>query len=161
MARRKGQDSAHVTIGIEVSEADAAGIDEVLTRPEFAAWTRSEWCREIIRSALRFYVGDARVPDADRARASARLATPPPAPSRQPVPAAASAPATGSMSSPAIEPAAGRAGASGPVLPDGGEPRPGRRDAPGQPAQPECSHPANARDYDTGTCGACGAILWD
>ena len=134
MARRKGQDSAHVTIGIEVSEADAAGIDEVLTRPEFAAWTRSEWCREIIRSALRFYVGDARAPDADRARASARLATPPPAPSRQPVPAT-SAPATGGMSSPAVEPE--------------------------QPAQPECSHPANARDYDTGACGACGAILWD
>jgi hypothetical protein len=138
MARRKGQASAHVTIGIEVSEADAAGIDEVLTRPEFAAWTRSEWCREIIRSALRFYVGDARAPDADRARASARLATPPPVPSRQPVPAT-----------------------SAPVLPDGGEPRPGRQDAPEQPAQPGCSHPANARDYDTGTCGACGAILWD
>jgi hypothetical protein len=27
-------------------------------RPEFAGWTRAEWCREIIRSALRYYVGD-------------------------------------------------------------------------------------------------------
>ena len=135
MARRKGQDSRHVTIGVKVSEADAAGIDEVLTRPEFAGWTRSEWCREIVRSALRFYVGDARAPDADQARASAQLATPPPAPGRQPVPAAASAPAaaTASMASPAVAPA----------------------------DRPECSHPANARDYDTGTCGACGAILWD
>jgi hypothetical protein len=143
MARRKGQDSRHVTIGVKVSEADAAGIDEVLTRPEFAGWTRSEWCREIIRSALRFYVGDARAPDADRARASARLATPPPAPSQQPVPvpaaAAAPAAATGSPPSPAVEP----------------------QDAPERSAQAECPHPANARDYDTGTCGACGAILWD
>jgi hypothetical protein len=25
----------------------------------------------------------------------------------------------------------------------------------------DCSHPAEARDYQTGTCAACGAILWD
>jgi len=25
----------------------------------------------------------------------------------------------------------------------------------------ECSHPAEARDYQSGTCAACGAILWD
>lgn len=161
MARRKGQDSAHVTIGIKVSEADAAGIDEVLTRPEFAGWTRSEWCREIVRSALRFYVGDARAPDADRARASARLVTPPPAPSRRPVPAAVPAAAAGGTSGPADETAASGASAAGPVLTAPGGPRPGSGDAPERPAQPECSHPANARDYDTGTCGACGAILWD
>jgi hypothetical protein len=143
MARREGQDPAHVTIGVKVSGADAAGIDEVLTRPEFAGWTRSEWCREIIRSALRFYVGDARAPGADQARASARLATPP-------VPAASA------------DGTAGRgAGAAGPVLTAVGEPGPGSRDAPERPAEPECSHPANARDYDTGTCGACGAVLWD
>jgi hypothetical protein len=158
MARRKGQDPAHVTIGIKVSEADAAGIDEVLTRPEFAGWTRSEWCREIVRSALRFYVGDARAPDTDQARASARLATPPPAPATRPVPAAA---ATGSPSGPAGETAVSGADAAGPVLTAAGGPRPGSRDTPERPAQPECSHPANARDYDTGTCGACGAILWD
>ena len=28
-------------------------------------------------------------------------------------------------------------------------------------AEPECSHPAEARDYQSGTCAACGAILWD
>jgi hypothetical protein len=26
---------------------------------------------------------------------------------------------------------------------------------------PACPHPADARDYQTGTCAACGAILWD
>jgi fused signal recognition particle receptor len=25
----------------------------------------------------------------------------------------------------------------------------------------ECLHPAEARDYQSGTCAACGAILWD
>jgi hypothetical protein len=144
MARRKGQDSRHVTIGVKVSEADAAGIDEVLTRPEFAGWTRSEWCREIIRSALRYYVGDGHAPEADQARASARLAaTPPPAPSQPPVPvpAAAAAPAvaTGRPPGPAVEP----------------------QDAQERSAPAECPHPASARDYDTGTCAACGAVLWD
>jgi hypothetical protein len=27
--------------------------------------------------------------------------------------------------------------------------------------QAECPHPADARDYQSGTCAACGAILWD
>ena len=27
--------------------------------------------------------------------------------------------------------------------------------------QPACSHPADARDYQTGACAVCGAILWD
>jgi len=154
MARRKGQDSANVTIGVKVSEADAAGIDEVLTRPEFAGWTRSEWCREIVRSALRFYVGEARAPDADQARASARLATAPPvASSPPPVPASVPAPASAPESVPAPAPA--------PVLTATGEPGPSVRDEPERPAQTECPHPANARDYDTGTCAACGAVLWD
>jgi hypothetical protein len=146
MARRKDQDSRPVTIGVKVSEADAAGIDEVLTRPEFAGWTRSEWCREIVRSALRYYVGDARAPAADQARASARLATTQPAaPSRPPVPvpvpAAAAAPAAAAGRPPSPAATAG--------------------DAPERSAPAECPHPANARDYDTGTCAACGAVLWD
>jgi hypothetical protein len=29
------------------------------------------------------------------------------------------------------------------------------------PDQAECPHPADARDYQTGTCAVCGAILWD
>ena len=152
MARRKGQDSANVTIGVKVSEADAAGIDEVLTRPEFAGWTRSEWCREIVRSALRFYVGEARAPDADQARASARLATAPPVASSPP-PVPTSVPAPASVPAPTSAPA--------PVLTATGEPGPSVRDEPERPAQPDCPHPANARDYDTGTCAACGAVLWD
>jgi hypothetical protein len=95
----------------------------VLARPEFAGWTRSEWCREIIRSALRYYVGDAPAPDPGQARDSVRPA------------------------------------ATQPVSPD---PSPAPMPAePESPAQPECSHPADARDYETGTCAACGAILWD
>lgn len=27
--------------------------------------------------------------------------------------------------------------------------------------QEPCSHPPDARDYETGVCAACGAILWD
>ena len=34
-------------------------------------------------------------------------------------------------------------------------------DEPERPAQAECPHPADARDYQSGTCAACGAILWD
>jgi hypothetical protein len=107
-------DPADVPIGLMVSKADAAQIDQVLARPEFAGWTRAEWCREIIRSALRYYTRDA------------------------------------------FEPGPGQAGASG--RPAAGEPSPAE---PEPPAQPGCSHPADARDYETGTCAACGAILWD
>ena len=146
MARRKAQESRHVTIGVKVSEADAAGIDEVLTRPEFAGWTRSEWCREVVRSALRFYVGDARAPDADQARASARLATAQPvAPSQRPAPVPGPVPVPGPA----------------PVLTADGGPQPRAREEPEPPAEPDCPHPASARDYDTGTCAACGAVLWD
>ena len=57
MARPRLADSARVPIGLKVSEADAARIDLVLTRPEFAGWTRPEWCREIIRSAWDYETG--------------------------------------------------------------------------------------------------------
>ena len=144
MAHARRPDSARVPIGLKVSETDAARIDRVLARPEFAGWTRAEWCREIIRSALRYYVGDAPAPDPGQARASVRPAAPQPvSPSQPPAPAAAGSPMPAvSVSSPA--------GAS--------EPAPA---ADGPPAQPQCSHPADARDYETGTCAACGAILWD
>ena len=55
MARTKLPDKARVTIGLKVSEAEATQIDQVLMRPEFAGWTRAEWCREIVRTALRYY----------------------------------------------------------------------------------------------------------
>lgn len=84
MARPRRPDSARVPIGLEVSETDAARIDQVLARPEFAGWTRAEWCREIIRSALRYYVGDGPVPDPGQGRVSARPAVAAPEPLAQP-----------------------------------------------------------------------------
>src|ERR1022692_4315430 len=51
------------------------------------------------------------------------------------------------------------AGLPGPAVPpDASEPMPAAHEP---PAQPACPHPADARDYQTGTCAACGAILWD
>jgi hypothetical protein len=142
MARARLVDSARVPIGLKVSEADAARIDEVLTRPEFAGWTRAEWCREIIRSALRYYVGDDSAPDPGQGRTSVPAA-PQPAP---PAPAAARSPASAaSASSPAVPP-----GASQSV-----------HTAPEPPAQNECHHPSEAWDYQRGTCAACGASVWD
>ena len=89
MARTKLPDKARVTIGLKVSEADATQIDQVLTRPEFAGWTRAEWCREIVRTALRYYAADPPPPDPGRARAAARPAAPPVPPSPPPPGAAA------------------------------------------------------------------------
>lgn len=125
MARVRRPESVWVPVGLEVSAADAARIDQVLARPEFAGWTRAEWCREIVRSALRYYVGESPAPDPDEAPVSAR-------------PAAAAAQAS-----------PGQAASSRPPA------------APEPLASPECPHPADARDYQTGTCAACGAILWD
>jgi hypothetical protein len=169
MARSRLPDSARVPIGLHVSEADAARIDEVLRRPEFAGWNRSEWCVVIIRTALRYYVGDAAEPDPGQSRAAARSAAPQRVPpSRPPVPGEAGSPAV-SGSGPAARhipaaspgPAAGHGAAlsPGPAVPPGtSEPGP----APAEPpAQPECLHPPAARDYQTGACVACGAILWD
>jgi hypothetical protein len=51
-----------------------------------------------------------------------------------------------------------------PVL-DAPEPEPDApepvADEPEPPVQADCPHPADARDYQSGTCAACGAILWD
>jgi hypothetical protein len=139
-------DSARVPIGLEVSEADAARIDQVLSRPEFATWTRAEWCREIVRSALRYYVGDDAVPDNGSARILARSAAAEPL-----SPAPAEPPATAEP----LVPAARTADAAGPSAADGS-----LRAAPESMAG-ACAHPRDARDYETGICAACGAILWD
>ena len=149
-----------VPIGLKVSKADAAQIDEVLTRPEFAGWTRADWCLEIIRSALRYYVGGGPAPDSGKGPTSARpAAAQPMPPGEQAAPPAADAlVSAGGTSSPAAEPAAG---AARPVLPTAGEAPPDGRDMPGHPARPECSHPPEARNYETGSCAACGAVLWD
>jgi hypothetical protein len=161
-------DPARVRIELEVSGVDAARIDEVVTRPEFAGWTRGEWCVEIIRTALRYYVGDA--PAGDRGPEAAG----------QPVAGQRETPATSSNqtattaaladgSSPDGPDSPGRpvAAASQPVADP--EPVANRQSAAEFQSEPtaeqrapvECAHPAGARDYETGTCAACGAILWD
>jgi len=153
MARTKLPDKARVTIGLKVSEADATQIDQVLTRPEFAGWTRAEWCREIVRTALRYYAADPPPPGAAQ-----------PAPPGPPPPAAATSPAPAGPPVPAArrpdaagEPAADGAGEPGP---HGLEP-PEPLESPASPAPADCPHPPDARDYERGACAACGAILWD
>ncbi|HEV8276318.1 MAG TPA: hypothetical protein VGQ26_11570 [Streptosporangiaceae bacterium] len=177
MARPRLTEAARVSIALKVSQVDAAQIDEVLTRPEFAGWTRAEWCREIIRTALRYYVGDASAPDPGQGRVPARPAAAEPVPPEpvppEPVPPE---PAAASAIGPAVPPRsqAGEPGVGGaataapmppataaPMPPATGEPRPGSREASEPPAEPACPHPAEARDWQTGTCAACGAILWD
>ena len=90
---------------------------QVLTRPEFAGWTRAEWCLEMIQTALGYYTRP-------RPAESAPVKEPKPAEPVADVP----------------EPVA---------------------DEPEPPVQAQCPHPADARDYQSGTCAACGAILWD
>lgn len=146
MARPRRFESARVPVGLEVSEADAARIDQVLSRPEFATWTRAEWCLEIVRSALRYYVGDDAVPDNGSARVLARSAAAEPEP-----PGPAESHATAESLVPAVRtPDAAGPSAAGESLP-----------AAPESAASACSHPRDARDYDTGICAACGAILWD
>jgi hypothetical protein len=139
MARSRLPDLASVPIvlRISVSEEDVARIDQVLERPEFAEWSRSEWCREIIRTALRYYLRNPGAPEARPAPASPRPAEPALAPAPE---------------------AASPAPAPEPPLPDADEAAPESLEPPGRP---DCSHPQDARDYQTGTCAACGAILWD
>jgi hypothetical protein len=147
MGRARLVDSGRVPIGLKVSEADAARIDEVLARPEFAGWTRSEWCREIIRSALRYYVGDDSAPaDPGQGRTSVPDAPRPASPAQPPAPAEARSPASAAnASSPAVPPGTDQTGHA----------------APEPPAQHECPHPSEAWDYQRGTCAACGASVWD
>jgi hypothetical protein len=139
-------DSARVPIGLNVAEAEAAQIDEVLARPEFAGWTRAEWCREIIRSALRYYAGNVPAPDPGQTDRPGRPAAAEPASAGQP-PAptddGSTAPASDAPS-PAAPPFATEAAPAEPPEP---------------PDRPGCAHPADAWDYETGTCGACGAVL--
>ena len=154
MARRRLTDTARVPIGLKVSEADAARIDEVLKRPEFAGWTRPEWCREIIRSALRYYVGDDSAPDPGQGRTSVPEAPQPASPAQPASLAQPQSPESSAAGSPA--PAVGASSLA--VRPGASEPMPAM---PEPPAQQECPHPSDAWDYETGTCAACGASVWD
>ena len=131
-----------VSIWLKLSAEDAARMTQVLARPEFAGWTRAEWCLEMIQTALGYYTRPRPSAGADGERAPA--AEPAPA---EPAPAE-SAPAEDADEP---EPAAGK------PEPAADKPRP----EPEPTDQPACSHPADARDYQTGTCAVCGAILWD
>ena len=125
MARAGRTEPDSVSIWLKLSAEDAARMTQVLARPEFAGWTRAEWCLEMIQTALGYYTRPRPAAGADGER----------------VPAAEPAPAEDADEP---EPAAGKP-----------EPEPEPTD------QPACSHPADARDYQTGTCAVCGAILWD
>ena len=190
-----------VPIWLKLSEADAAQLDKVLARPEFAGWTKAEWCLEIIQTALRYYAKRP-VAEPGRAHAPARPAVtepespppaaepPPPAPAPEPAaPAPESAAPRPKRAAPKRKPAGRQprqaAPERKPAAPEPGRgalepesvPSPARADPDPEQAAPEpeltaavtaespleaeCPHPADARDYETGTCVACGAILWD
>jgi hypothetical protein len=141
MARAGRTEPDSVSIWLKLSAEDAARMTQVLTRPEFAGWTRAEWCLEMIQTALGYYTRP-------RPAESAPAEEPEPA---EPEPAGSVAP----------EPVPD---APEPV-PDAPEPVPDApepvADEPEPPVQADCPHPADARDYQSGTCAACGAILWD
>jgi hypothetical protein len=144
MARAGRTEPDSVSIWLKLSAEDAARMTQVLTRPEFAGWTRAEWCLEMIQTALGYYTRPRPAAGADAERA----------PAAEPAPAA-SAPAedAGEPEPSADEPA-------GKPEPAAAEPEPAAAE-PEPTGQPACSHPADARDYQTGTCAVCGAILWD
>ena len=146
MARAGRTEPDSVSIWLKLSAEDAARMTQVLTRPEFAGWTRADWCLEIIRTALRYY-GSRPVREPGHDRGPARPAA------AEPVSAAHPPPRTAARSQvAAVSP------------PDQAAPQRDREPvpaAPEPPSRPECLHPAEARDYQTGTCAACGAILWD
>jgi outer membrane biosynthesis protein TonB len=139
MARAGRTEPDSVSIWLKLSAEDAARMTQVLTRPEFAGWTRAEWCLEMIQTALGYYTRP-------RPAESAPVKEPEPA---EPEPA---------------EPEPARSAAPEPV-PDAPKPVPDApkpvADEPEPPVQADCPHPADARDYQSGTCAACGAILWD
>ena len=168
MARAGQTEPDSVSIWLKLSGEDAARMTQVLARPEFAGWTRAEWCLEMIQTALGYYT---------RPR-------PPTAPGRAPAadataqPVAEPAPAEAEPAPVAAGPAAAESVAPEPestapeLVPDEPEARADEPKAPAdepelvadeleRPAPAECPHPADARDYQSGTCAACGAILWD
>jgi hypothetical protein len=152
MARAGRTEPDSVSIWLKLSAEDAARMTQVLARPEFAGWTRAEWCLEMIQTALGYYT---------RPRPPAPTA-PERAPATEPEPAVAEpAPVAPEPTAAAPKPAVA---APEPAV-DEPEPHPDEPepdvDAPGRPARAECPHPADARDYQSGTCAACGAILWD
>ena len=206
MARPGRTESESVPIWLKLSEDDAAQMEQVLARPEFAGWTKAEWCLEIIQTALRYYTKRP-VAEPGRTRPPARPAATepePPPPAREPSPPAPepsppapepelaapepelaapepesaarkpeSAPRERGSSPPNRVRAAPKRQRAAPKR-ERAAPKPLRADPEPEPVapqataataesppQPECPHPADARDYQTGTCVVCGAILWD
>ena len=157
MARAGRTEPDSVSIWLKLSAEDAARMTQVLTRPEFAGWTRAEWCLEMIQTALGYYTRPrpAESAPAEESATETTEAAEDPEPA-EPEPA---------------EPEPARSAAPDPV-PDAPEPVPDApepvldapkpvADEPEPPVQADCPHPADARDYQSGTCAACGAILWD
>ena len=174
MARAGRTEPDSVSIWLKLSAEDAARMTQVLARPEFAGWTRAEWCLEMIQTALGYYTRPRPSAGAEGERTPA--AEPAPA---EPAPAEP-APAEPAPAEPApVEPApveeAATATTEAVEEPEPAEPEPGVSvapepvpdtpepvaDEPEPPVQADCPHPADARDYQSGTCAACGAILWD
>ena len=174
MARAGQTEPDSVSIWLKLSGEDAARMTQVLARPEFAGWTRAEWCLEMIQTALGYYTRPR-----PAAGPGARPAAEPEPEAAEPEPAAEPAPAGAGPAEPApvaAEPAAESVApepesAAPELVPDEPEARVDDKapadepelvaDEPERPAQAECPHPADARDYQSGTCAACGAILWD
>jgi hypothetical protein len=201
MARPGRTESESVPIWLKLSEDDAAQMEQVLARPEFAGWTKAEWCLEIIQTALRYYTKRP-VAEPGRTRPPARPAATepePPPPAREPSPPApepsppapepelaapepesaprerGSPPQNRVRAAPKRQRAAPKRERAAPK-PLRADPEPEPEEAAPEPEpvapqataataesppQPECLHPADARDYQTGTCAVCGAILWD
>jgi len=154
MARAGRTEPDSVSIWLKLSAEDAARMTQVLARPEFAGWTRAEWCLEMIQTALGYYTRPRPAAEADRERAPAAEEAP-----AEPAPVAeATTEAVEAVEEPEpAEPEPVRSVAPEPV-PDAPEPM---ADEPEPAVQADCPHPADARDYQSGTCAACGAILWD
>ena len=170
MARAGRTEPDSVSIWLKLSAEDAARMTQVLARPEFAGWTRAEWCLEMIQTALGYYTRPRPAAGADRERAPA--AEPAPA-ERAPAESAPVEPAPVEEAATATTEAAEAVEAA--EEPEPAEPEPAASvapepvpdapepvaDEPEPPVQADCPHPADARDYQSGTCAACGAILWD
>ena len=167
MARAGRTEPDSVSIWLKLSAEDAARMTQVLARPEFAGWTRAEWCLEMIQTALGYYTRPRPSAGADRERApAAEPATAEEAAAEEapvePAPVEGAATATTEAAEAAEEPEPAEPEPAASVAPepvlDAPEPV---ADEPEPPVQADCPHPADARDYQSGTCAACGAILWD
>jgi hypothetical protein len=149
MARAGRTEPDSVSIWLKLSEEDAARMTQVLARPEFAGWTRAEWCLEMIQTALGYYTRPRPAAGAEPAGAEPAGAEP-----------AGAEPAGAEPVAAAPEPVTEEPVTDEPVTEEPVTEEPVAEE-PERLARADCPHPADARDYQTGTCVACGAILWD